>query len=82
MKIDIEKLKINLKKYIDKTGTKDQFKAKQFKDIGPGGFKCSCCNMSRGKLKNSYAGKDNSLNRIARSRLKQELHKELRGEIE
>ena len=51
----------------------DKYKAKMMKNIGPGGFKCSCCNPSRGKLKNSHVGKDNSLNKLARTRLKREI---------
>ena len=47
------------------------------KNIGPGGLKCPCCNSSRGKLKNSHVGKDNSLNKVARFRLKQDLKKEI-----
>lgn len=57
----------------------DNYKAKMMKNIGPGGFKCPCCNSSRGKLKNSHVGKDNSLNKLARTRLKRELLKEDTG---
>jgi hypothetical protein len=53
----------------------DLYKAKMMKNIGPGGFKCPCCNFSRGKLKNSHVGKDNSLNKIARTRIKAETKK-------
>ena len=48
----------------------DAYKAKMMKPIGPGGFKCSCCNSSRGKLKNNHVGKNNSLNKLARRHLK------------
>lgn len=51
----------------------DNYKAKMMKNIGPGGFKCPCCNSSRGKLKNSHVGKDNTLNKLARTRLKREI---------
>lgn len=51
----------------------DSYKAKMMKNIGPGGFKCPCCNSSRGKLKNSHVGKDNSLNKLARTMLKREI---------
>lgn len=54
----------------------DDYKRKMMKSIGPGGLKCSCCNNSRGKLKNSHVGKDNSLNKLARKRLKTEDSKE------
>lgn len=50
----------------------DAYKAKMMKRIGPGGFKCPCCNDSRGKLKNNHIGKDNSLNKLARTLLKRE----------
>ena len=48
----------------------DAYKAKMMKNIGPGGFKCPCCNSSRGKLNNSHVGKNNSLNKLARMHLK------------
>ena len=51
----------------------DAYKAKMMKSVGPGGLKCPCCNSSRGKLKNSHVGKDNSLNKLARTRLKNEI---------
>ena len=51
----------------------DLFKKEQFKEIGPGGLKCPCCNRSRGKLKNSHVGKSNTLNKRARQRLKTNL---------
>ena len=50
----------------------DAYKAKMMKWIGPGGLKCSCCNSTRGKLKNSHVGKNNSLNKLARTHLKRE----------
>lgn len=55
----------------------DKYRAEMMKTTGPGGLKCPCCNRSRGKLKNSHVGKDNSLNQLARYRLKQELRKEI-----
>jgi len=54
----------------------DAFKHYMFKDIGPGGFKCPCCNRSRGKTKNSHVGKGNRLNKKARRKLKEETKKE------
>lgn len=54
----------------------DKYKSKMFKRIGPGGFKCSCCNYSRGKLRNSHVGKDNSLNKLARLKLKEDMKKD------
>lgn len=50
----------------------DAYKSKMMKRIGPGGLKCPCCNISRGKLKNSHVGKNNSLNKLARTLLKRE----------
>ena len=47
----------------------DNYKEKQMKDIGPGGFKCSCCNP--------FNNKDRSmLNKRARARLRAEDEKE------
>ncbi len=57
----------------------DDFKKMQFKDIGPGGLHCPCCNRSRGKLKNSHVGKFNYLNKKARAKLKKELYKEIKN---
>lgn len=57
----------------------DQFKKMQFKDIGPGGIHCPCCNRSRGKLKNSHVGKTNKLNKAARARLKQQLQNNIQS---
>lgn len=57
----------------------DKYKAKMMESVGPGGLKCHCCNDSRGKLKNSHVGKDNSLNKLARTKLKRELLKEDTG---
>ncbi len=51
----------------------DLYKLKMFKRIGPGGFHCSCCNNSRGKMKNSHIGKNNTLNKKARKDLKYEI---------
>lgn len=48
----------------------DDYKRQMMKNIGPGGLHCYCCNSSRGKLKNSHIGKNNSLNKVARKRLK------------
>lgn len=59
----------------------DLYKSKMMRRIGPGGLKCSCCNPSRGKLKNSHVGKDNSLNKRARRLLKLETQQELLIEI-
>ena len=59
----------------------DDFKKKMMKRIGPGGLSCPCCNPSRGKLKNSHVGKDNSLNKQARRRLKEELQCQLKTEM-
>lgn len=48
----------------------DNFKIKQLKEIGHGGFKCPCCNTFKGKNKRI-------LNKIVRSNLKLDLKKEL-----
>lgn len=56
----------------------DYYKAEMMKRTGPGGFKCPCCNSSRGKTHNSHVGKDNSLNKLARLKLKQQLSKEIK----
>ena len=42
----------------------DLYKQEMIKRVGISGFKCNCCNTSRGKLKNSHVGKDNSLNKF------------------
>ena len=59
----------------------DDFKKKMMKRVGPGGLSCPCCNPSRGKLKNSHVGKDNSLNKQARRKLKEELQCQLKTEM-
>ena len=41
----------------------DLYKQEMTKRVGIGGLKCKCCNISRGKLKNSHVEKDNSLNK-------------------
>jgi hypothetical protein len=51
----------------------DLFKCEQMKDIGPGGFKCNCCNDSRTTKK----GKLKHLNKKARKSLKNKLMKEI-----
>lgn len=56
----------------------DYYKAEMVKRTGPGGLKCPCCNRSRGKTHNSHVGKDNSLNKLARFKLKQQLLKEIK----
>ena len=50
----------------------DLYKQEMTKRVGIGGLKCKCCNISRGKLKNSHVGKDNSLNKSARRKIKAE----------
>ena len=50
----------------------DLYKQEMTKRVGVGGLKCKCCNISRGKLKNSHVGKDNSLNKLARRKIKAE----------
>jgi len=56
----------------------DAFKRYMFENTGPGGLKCPCCNSSRGKTKNSHVGKDNSLNKKARRKLKEDTNKEIK----
>ena len=53
----------------------DDYKRMMFREIGPGGLKCPCCNRSRGKTHNNHVGKNNSLNKLARTRLKINLRK-------
>ena len=48
----------------------DDFRKKQWEPIGPGGFRCNCCNDYHGKRKKK-------LNKLARSRLKKETEKEM-----
>lgn len=55
----------------------DLFKKEQMKCIGPGGFHCPCCNPYRGKTKSKHVGKVGSLNRKVRSKLKEQLRKEI-----
>lgn len=54
----------------------DLYKSEMMKRTGPGGLKCPCCNSSRGKTHSNHIGKDNSLNKLARSKLKFQLKKE------
>ena len=54
----------------------DLYKAAMMKHIGPGGLKCPCCNDSRRKRGSVKESKDNSLNKLARSKLKSQLRKE------
>lgn len=55
---------------------KDDFKRAQFKDIGPGGFRCPCCNNSRGKSHSSHVGALNILNKKARLAVKADTKRE------
>jgi len=47
----------------------DDHKKAGFKDIGPGGVKCPCCNF--------HDKKTNMLNKVSRRRLKRKLLKEI-----
>lgn len=59
----------------------DAYKSQMMKRVGPGGLKCPCCNSSRGKLKNSHVGKNNSLNKLARLKLKEDIKRIIKEEI-
>ena len=59
----------------------DAYKSQMMKRIGPGGLKCPCCNSSRGKLKNGHIGKNNSLNKLARLKLKEDITRIIKEEI-
>lgn len=48
----------------------DDFKKAQFKEIGPGGIKCTCCNAYHSRK--DFQGKK-SYRRVARRRLSQQL---------
>lgn len=54
----------------------DLYKSEMMKRTGPGGLKCPCCNNSRCKRGSVKDSKDNSLNKLARSKLKFQLKKE------
>lgn len=51
----------------------DDFRAKQWEPIGPGGFRCACCNDFHGKKKKM-------LNKIARKRVKEEIRQRIEKE--
>lgn len=57
----------------------DYFEKLTSKDIGPGGYRCSCCNPFRGHRNSNYGLKN--YRRLARRRLKQSLPKEIQDSL-
>jgi len=58
---------------------KDIFKTSGLKSIGHGGLRCPCCNEFR--THGNHSTKDNTFNKLRRSRLHQELVKELKYDL-